>query len=97
MPFSSSTGYSFTENGILAYAPRRSGVYGIYKNGQWIYIGESQDIEGRLFEHLRAQSDQSACILGHSPTHFVCETCDAMTRVVREQALIREFSPICNR
>lgn len=96
MPFANS-GYPFSESGIAGYAPRGSGVYGIYNSGQWIYVGEAGDIEARLFEHLRRQSDQSACIHSYRPTHFAYESVEAARRVNREQALIRECKPVCNR
>lgn len=97
MPFSTSTGFAFSEAGIASYAPRESGVYGIYNNSEWIYIGEGKDMEARLFEHARGQSDQSSRIKRRNPTHYVFERCDALTRVSREAALIRELDPVCNR
>lgn len=98
MPFNQTTGFSFTESGILAYAPKASGVYGIYNSGRWIYVGEAQDIETRLLSHVRRESDQSACIFGNSPTHFVFEqVAGELARKVREQGLIVELSPACNR
>ena len=90
------TGYGFSEQGIANAAPRQSGVYVIYNKTEWIYIGESQDIEARLYEHLRGESDQSARILRRNPTGFGYELCDARTRVARETALIRELGPTCN-
>src|SRR6266566_685949 len=96
MPFSSATGFSFSESGIATYAPRESGVYGIFNGTEWVYIGEARDMEARLYEHLRGQSDQSARILRRNPTHFIFEKCDAATRVTREAALIRELNPVCN-
>jgi excinuclease UvrABC nuclease subunit len=97
MPFSGTTGFSFTESGIASYAPRESGVYGIYNSGEWIYIGEAKDIEARLYEHVRLQSEQGLRISRRNPTHFIFERCDARTRVTREAALIRELDPVCNR
>jgi excinuclease UvrABC nuclease subunit len=96
MPFSNSSSYSFTENGIATYAPRESGVYGIFNSGEWIYIGEAKDMEARLYEHLRKQSEQSARIWRRNPTSYVFEKCDAATRTVREAQLIRELRPTCN-
>jgi predicted GIY-YIG superfamily endonuclease len=94
VPFTSQ-GYSFTEQGITTYAPRSSGVYGIYNSQEWIYIGEAEDVEARLFQHLRGQSDQSACIKGRNPTTFAFEFCDASTRLNEEQVLIAELRPYC--
>jgi len=98
MPFSQTTGFSFTESGILAYAPRSSGVYGIYNSGRWIYVGEGQDIESRLLSHVRRESDQSSCIFSYGPTRFVFEQVPGeLARKVRERGLIAELSPACNR
>jgi excinuclease UvrABC nuclease subunit len=96
MGFSSTYGYEFSETGIAKYAPRESGVYGIYKDGTWIYVGEAKDMETRLYEHLRLQSDQSLRIWAQSPTHFIFERCDARMRTIREAQLIRELNPVCN-
>lgn len=96
MPFASAATYPFTEKGIATYAPRGSGVYGIFNSGQWIYVGESKDMEARLYAHLHGESDQSGCILRRQPTGYVFDTCDSATRTARESALIRELAPSCN-
>jgi len=96
MPFNSAIGFDFTEKGIATYAPRESGVYGIYNSGEWIYIGEAKDMEARLYEHLRKQSDQSARIWRRDPTSYIFERCDAKSRTAREAELIRELLPTCN-
>jgi predicted GIY-YIG superfamily endonuclease len=97
MGFNSTTRNGFTEAGILASAPRASGVYGIFNGNEWIYIGEAADMEARLFDHLRGNSDQSSRISRRSPTGFLCEPCPVHLRLAREQALIRELNPTCNR
>ena len=97
MPFNGPGNFPFTQAGITNGAPRASGVYGIFNSNEWIYVGESTDIETRLFEHLNGNSDQSACILGRRPTGFTYETCPAQNRTTRESALIRELGPSCNR
>lgn len=95
MPFANTnTAYNFSEQGIARYAPRESGVYGIYNSTNWIYIGESQDMEARLYEHLRGQSDQSGRILRRNPTGYAFERCGARTRTDWEAALIRELGPV---
>ena len=96
MPFSN-TGYSFTESGLASYAPTGSGVYGIYNSTEWIYIGETKNVEARLYEHLRKQSDQSGCIHKHKPTNFAFESADANSRVARQNGLIVEYDPACNK
>lgn len=94
MPFTDMTHHAFTETGIAAFAPTASGVYGIYKNGEWIYIGESENIETRLYEHYRRQSDQSPRIWARSPIGFVFErVAGEQARKARERALIVELKP----
>jgi len=98
MPFEkTNSAFTFTEKGIATYAPRQSGVYGIYNGTEWIYVGEAKDMEERLYAHLRGNSDQSVRILRHKPTHYAYEQCDATARVARERTLIREFDPVCNK
>lgn len=97
MPFANQSRYSFSENGIATYAPRNSGVYGIYNSSEWIYVGEAGDMEASLYEHLRSKSNQSACILRRKPTHYVFDNCDEKTRLTREKVLIQELDPCCNR
>src|SRR5436853_6029974 len=96
MPFGNKNGYEFTELGIARSAPRASGVYGIYNSQAWIYVGEAEDIEVRLYAHLRGESDQSKCILGFQPTGFTFDVYPELVRNVRERALIRELRPACN-
>ncbi len=96
MSFSNQNRYPFTAQGIAAYAPARSGVYGIFKQGDWIYIGEAGNIQTRLYDHLNGNSDQSACILCNGASHFTYELVEASIRVVRETALRNELGGLCN-
>ena len=98
MPFATNNGFNFTEQGIAAYAPTGSGVYGIYSATEWIYVGESKNLETRLYEHLCGLSDQSARIWLRNPTAFVCElVAGEVARQFRERVLIAELNPYCNR
>lgn len=91
--------YPFTEDGILKYAPRDAGVYGIRSVGvsRMVYVGESTNMEERLLEHVRGQSDQSGCISrnGADQYSWVRES-DREARLRLEQALIRRYQPTCN-
>ena len=65
---------NYTEAGILRSAPVSEGVYGIYVSGnRFIYIGRSDNMEQRLLEHVRGDSNQSWCINQYNPDMFVCE------------------------
>jgi len=96
MPFDATTGHSFSEAGIATYAPRESGVYGIYSNQQWIYVGCSENIEKSLYAHLHRQSEESYCILSRSPTDFVFDLGSEMWPKIRAEGLIQELKPACN-
>jgi len=45
MPFNQFTPRNFTNDAVLTYAPVMSGVYGISNAHEWIYIGESDNIQ----------------------------------------------------
>jgi len=84
---------SFNELGIKTYAPTNSGVYAIYNSTTWIYIGESNDIQRRLLEHL---GEYGTCIKRSAPTSFCYEIVAAPSRVQRQNGLIVELRPSCN-
>ena len=56
MPFEQVVPYPLTTGAIRTYAPATSGVYGISNAQEWIYIGETDNIQGALLTHLQ-QSD----------------------------------------
>ena len=83
----------FSEVGIRASAPASSGVYAIYNRTTWIYVGESNDIQRRLLEHV---GEVGTCINRSAPASFCYETVAASTRVQRQNGLILELRPSCN-
>jgi hypothetical protein len=94
MPFEQPLPQSFTAAAIQAYAPILSGVYGISNAGEWIYIGETDNIREALLRHLR---ELNTAILQRQPTGFVFELCDQVIRNSRQDRLILEYEPTCNR
>jgi len=92
MPFVLQTPRLFTRQNVESLALNQHGVYGLLKEGVWIYIGKG-DIRQRLLDHLNGDN---SCILQHQPTHWVDEVI-AGDPSAREEELIREISPICNR
>ena len=50
MPFNQFTPRNFTNDAVLTYAPVMSGVYGISNAHEWIYIGESDNIQNSLLK-----------------------------------------------
>ena len=46
MPFNQFVPRNFNQDAVQMYAPITSGVYGISNARQWLYIGESDNIQG---------------------------------------------------
>jgi hypothetical protein len=93
MPFDSHFPRAFTEMGIRMFAPTASGIYGISNAREWIYIGETDDIRGTLIAHL---ADFGTSVT-RKPTGFVFEVCERPHRLARQDRLILEYQPTCNR
>lgn len=93
MPFEQYIPRPLNSAAVHTYAPTTSGVYGISNAREWIYIGETDDIQGKLLAHLR-ESDTS--IMKRQPTGFVFEVCDRASRPVRQNRLVGEYAPTCN-
>lgn len=94
MPFEQTMPRPFTRIGIEQHAPAESGVYGISNASEWIYIGEADDIRSRLLEHL---SEPSPFLMQRRPTGFVFEVCPPERRRARQDRLVIEYEPHCNR
>jgi hypothetical protein len=94
MPFDHLIPRPFTASAIRMYAPNASGVYGISNSREWIYIGESDSIQMALQDHL---ADRQASLMKRLPTGFVFEVCDGARRPSRQDRLVVEYGPFCNR
>jgi hypothetical protein len=91
MPFKVTWSGQFTRTDIEALHPGQMGVYGLYNQIRWVYIG-SGDIRQRLLDHL---GGDNSCITAQRPTHWVAEV--TINYIQREKELIVEYDPICNR
>lgn len=87
--------HAFSIGSVRAQAPAASGVYGITNRNEWIYIGEADNIRDRLMEHLA--DDLGSDIHSHAPTGFAFELCDRGARADRQDRLVQQYEPICNR
>jgi len=94
MPFTEGSARSFTVESVRKNAPEVSGVYGIANAREWIFIGETSNIQARLMEHLK-ESDTD--LANRRPTGFAFERCSPVERIYRQNALVRQFEPFCNR
>jgi hypothetical protein len=90
MPFRSNDVRPFTRIAIEALDEGQTGVYGIFRENQWIYIGRG-DIRERLLDHLNGDND---CIIAWGPTHWIAEV--TPYPLSREIELTVEFNPPCN-
>jgi hypothetical protein len=84
---------SFTAVAVRNYAPVASGVYGLSNAREWIYIGESDNIQAALLAHL---SDPESELMRLAPKGFVVEICDRARRLSRQDRLVGEYRPLCN-
>jgi hypothetical protein len=92
MAFPQQTLHSFTKQDVLSLNLNQCGVYGIFNQLRWVYIGKG-DIRERLLAHLNGDIP---AILAAGPTHWVGEVCGILAMDVREKQLILECSPHCN-
>lgn len=86
--------YPFTREGIEENAPSGSGVYVLFDQERFIYVGESDDVRQSLMRHLEGDD---TWIHAWAPPFFSYELYPASTRVARQGALIQELKPACNR
>lgn len=91
MPFPKQESRLFTRAGIERLSPNQIGVYGIFRDGAWIYVGRG-DIRQRLLDHLNGDNPR---ITREKPTHYLALV--TTDNEAREKQLILELSPIANR
>ena len=94
MPFEQFRPQSFTLASVRAHAPATSGIYGISNATEWIFIGESNNIQASLLQDLQ---QENSALLQRVPTGFVFEVCDAGAWRARKARLVLEYHPVCNR
>jgi hypothetical protein len=90
MPFPNQTPRLFTRAAIEALSPNQNGVYGIFRQDCWIYVGRG-DIRDRLLSHV---AGNNPAITAQRPTHFVAMV--TINDVVAERQLIVELQPVAN-
>jgi hypothetical protein len=91
MPFPKQALRAFTRQNIEAVTPGQTGVYGLFRDSTWVYVGKG-DVRERLLAHL---DGDNPCITRQRPTHWVGELVNG-DPTKREKELILECSPSCN-
>jgi hypothetical protein len=94
MPFAAILPRPYSARSIREFAPPLSGVYGLSSGQEWVYIGESDNIQEALLCHLH---EMEPMIRERGPTGFVYEVCDRSSRSRRLDRLVFEYEPACNR
>lgn len=94
MPWNGSGAFDFNELSVVTNASTESGVYALFNEGHWIYIGESENIRARLIQHLR--NEENPCVRRNNPRLFAYLPVPALQRVRVQDALILELRPSCN-
>ncbi|HEY7404334.1 MAG TPA: GIY-YIG nuclease family protein [Candidatus Angelobacter sp.] len=88
-------GFLFNRASIAANAPEASGVYALFNEGVWLYIGEAQNIKERLLQHLT--NSHNPDVTKANPQWFAYELVAPVFRVGRQNLLIASFCPTCNK
>ena len=96
MPFEGCFARVFNIASVQREAPAFSGVYGLSDSREWIYVGETDNIQGRLLELLRDTSTSDS-LRERTPTGFSFEICHPNSRIARQNQLVQEFEPVMNR
>jgi excinuclease UvrABC nuclease subunit len=94
MPFEYHGNRSFTATSVDKNAPAASGVYGLSDARQWLYVGETANIQAELLRRLQSPD---AFLKEHAPSGFTFELSAAEHRMDRQNRLIFELDPIGNR
>jgi hypothetical protein len=91
VPFPTQESRPFTKAGIEWLAPNQNGVYGIFRQDAWIYVGRG-DLRTRLLSHFNGDNPR---ITRERPTSYV--TLVTKNDETMERSLIIELNPIANR
>jgi len=86
--------YAFGHRAVDHQVPEGSGIYAIFSARRWVYVGESNDIRQSLFRHLNTEE---AAMTRFGSLSFSFEMLASDQRLARQQALVAELKPACNR
>ena len=94
MPFQNVGNRAFTETSIRKNAPAAPGVFGLSNAREWIYVGQSVNIQAELLELL---DDPPPFFHEHVPAGFTFERSAAAKLIERQNQLVMELEPVGNR
>ena len=94
VPFEQFTPRSRTPVSVRANAPAASGIYGASNAREWIYIGETDNIQASL---LNDQQQRDSALMKRWPTGPIFEPRSRAGRLATQDRLILEYESVCNR
>ena len=94
MPFRPPSPHAFSLAAIRTHVPAGPGVYGISNAREWIYIGQTDNLQTALLGHL---AEENTAMKARMPTGFSCESCDPALMSTRQDRLVMEYEPMFNR
>ena len=94
MPFDPLVPRPFECRSVLMFAPAMPGLYGISNAREWIFIGQTGNIQGALLAHLE---DGGSAVMKRAPTGFVYEICPEANQFSRCSRLVLEYHPAENK
>jgi hypothetical protein len=94
VPFELALARPLTASGIREFAPAHAGVYGLSNSREWVYIGEADNLRESLLRHVGERDTDCG---KRVPTGFVYEICARASRWDRQNRLVLEYEPVCNR
>jgi hypothetical protein len=71
-----------------------TGVYGLSNARQWIFVGETANIQAELRKHLQYPNE---VLREHTASGYTFELSPAEYRVERQHQLVSELAPVGNR
>jgi hypothetical protein len=77
----------------IGQAPSGSGIYTIFSQQRWIYVGESDDIRDSLFRHL---IESTPCMDRFGPLSFSFQVATGDQRGAMWRSLVTRLKPPCN-
>jgi hypothetical protein len=90
MPWTGSAAMPFTLSSVHLYAPKMSGVYALFADTAWFYVGEADNISAALMNHLRGKKTWEAEL---DPKYFAFELLTGPARTARRDKLKSQYEP----
>jgi hypothetical protein len=85
----------YNRKDVMAFPGFRPGVYGIFKEGVALFVGNSGDIKARMLRHV---NNDNPNITANEPNIWYAEIMAGAGQArieERQKQLIAEYTPVC--